>query len=62
MGLVTCGLTAEDRDQFRNLTLVSSMGYVTKNFRGESMTLAKKSENAMYTFASEPAIFANLIL
>jgi len=26
MASVTCGLTAEDRNQFRNPTLVSSMG------------------------------------
>jgi len=29
MASVTCGLTAEDRDQLRNTTLVSSMGLQT---------------------------------
>jgi len=28
MASVTCGLTAEDRDQLRNLTLVSSIGLI----------------------------------
>ena len=52
MASVTCGLTAEDRDQLRATTIVLSMGKVTIYFTGESSTF--------YTVASEPAmIFAN---